>query len=167
MNRELAGTLAGFVATAPMTAAMAGLHRALPPQQKDPLPPRQIVENAAATVGVDLGPDEATHENVTLAAHFAYGASVGALYGPIAGITGLPRPVEGMLYGLAVWGGSYLGMLPGVGLYRSATNEAPARNGLMIAAHLVWGASLGLLVGTLSDKRKDDSPSTFYQSVGR
>ena len=49
MDRELAGTIAGFVATAPMTVAMMALHKALPPEDQDPLPPRQIVENAAAT----------------------------------------------------------------------------------------------------------------------
>jgi hypothetical protein len=150
MNREMAGTIAGFVATAPMTAAMMALHSALPSKDQHPLPPRHIVENAAATTGVDLGPDEETHESVTLAAHFAYGATVGALYGPVAGATGLPRVAEGMLFGVAVWGGSYLGVLPGAGLYRSATDEAPARNALMIAAHLIWGASLGVLVATLA-----------------
>ncbi|HYP07494.1 MAG TPA: hypothetical protein VER03_14775 [Bryobacteraceae bacterium] len=150
MNRELAGTIAGFVATAPMTAAMVAIHRALPPEEKDPLPPRQIVENAAASAGVDLGPDETTHEAVTLAAHFGYGATVGALYGPMAGATGLPRAAEGMLFGLAVWGGSYLGALPGAGLYRSAKDEGAGRNAMMVAAHLIWGASLGMLVGVLT-----------------
>jgi putative membrane protein len=150
MNRELAGTIAGFAATAPMTVAMMALHRALPEQDQEPLPPRQIVENVAATAGVDLGADEESRETVTLAAHFAYGASVGALYGPFAGATGLAPVAEGMLYGLAVWGGSYLGALPGAGLYRSAKEEAPARNALMIAAHLIWGASLGVMVGALT-----------------
>ena len=41
MNRELAGTVGGFVATAPMTVAMMALHRALPHHEKEPLPPRQ------------------------------------------------------------------------------------------------------------------------------
>ena len=150
MNRELAGTVGGFVATAPMTVAMMALHRALPHHEKEPLPPRQIVENAADATGVDLGPDEETREAVTLAAHFSYGATVGALYGPVAGATGLPRAAEGALYGIAVWGGSYLGVLPGAGLYRSAKDEGPGRNALMIAAHLIWGASLGVIVGALT-----------------
>jgi hypothetical protein len=150
MNRELAGTIAGFLATGPMTLAMQAMYRELPPEQKDPLPPRQITENVAASVGVDLGPKEETHEAVTLAAHFGYGATAGALYGPFAGATGLPRVAEGMLYGVAIWGGSYFGLLPGAGLYRSAKDEAPSRNALMLSAHLVWGASLGLIMGTLA-----------------
>jgi hypothetical protein len=150
MNGALAGTIAGFLATGPMTLAMNAMYRELPPEDKDPLPPRQITENAAAAVGVDLGRKEETHEAATLAAHFGYGATVGAMYGPLAGATGLPRVAEGMMYGAAIWGGSYLGVLPGVGLYRSAKDEAPSRNALMLTAHLVWGASLGLIVGALA-----------------
>jgi hypothetical protein len=137
-----------------MTVAMTAMHRALPHEEQEPLPPRQIAENAASTAGVDLGPDEDTREAVTLAAHFGYGAAAGSLYGPFAGSTGLPRAAEGMLYGMAVWGGSYLGLLPGAGLYRSAKDESRSRNALMISAHLIWGASLGLLVSALS---KDDN----------
>jgi hypothetical protein len=151
MNAELAGTIAGFVATAPMTVAMKALNRALPEEDKEHLPPRQIVENAAEAAGVDLGPDERVHESAALASHFSYGAAVGALYGPYAGSTGLPRATEGMLYGLGVWGVSYFGLVPGAGLYRSAKDEPPARNALMVAAHLIWGASLGVLVGVLTD----------------
>jgi hypothetical protein len=150
MNREMAGTIAGFLATGPMTLAMNAMYRELPPEHKDPLPPRQVTENAAASAGVDLGPEEQTHQTATLAAHFGYGATVGAMYGPLAGATGLPRVAEGMLYGVAIWGGSYFGLLPGAGLYRSAKDEAPSRNALMLTAHLVWGASLGLIVGALA-----------------
>ena len=150
MNPELAGTIAGFVATAPMTVTMQALHRFLPAEDQHPLPPRHIVENAADAAGVDLGPEETTHESATLAAHFGYGATVGALYGPFAGSTGLPRVAEGMLYGVGVWGASYMGLLPGAGLYRSAKDESLARNALMITAHVIWGASLGALVGLLS-----------------
>ena len=96
-----------------------------PPPWLEEMPPRQIVENAADTAGVDLGPEEDTHESAALAAHFTYGASVGALYGPFAGSTGLPRAAEGMLYGAGVWGVSYFGLVPGAGLYRSAKDETP------------------------------------------
>jgi uncharacterized membrane protein YagU involved in acid resistance len=151
VQREFAGSIAGFLATAPMTVAMMAMHRALPDKHKDPLPPRQITDNAAVQAGVDIGDDE-TRKATALGAHFAYGASVGALYGPVAGSTTLPSAVEGMLYGMAVWGGSYLGVLPGAGLYQSAKDEPAPRNVMMIAAHLIWGASLGVLTGALADK---------------
>jgi hypothetical protein len=135
-----------------MTIAMNAMHRTLPEQDQHPLPPRHITENAAATAGVDLGPTEDTHEAATLAAHFGYGAAAGSLYGPFAGSTGLPRAAEGALYGIGVWGASYLGLLPGAGLYPAATDESAPRNALMISAHLIWGASLGMLMGILEPK---------------
>src|SRR6188508_239336 len=50
-----------------------------------------------------------------------------------------PRAAEGALYGVGVWGASYLGLLPGAGLYPAATDESAGRNALMISAHLIWG----------------------------
>jgi hypothetical protein len=134
-----------------MTVMMGAMHRALPPNEREPLPPRQITQNAAAAAGVALGADEETREAATLATHFGYGASAGSLYAPFAGSTRLPPVVEGALYGMLVWGGSYLGILPGAGLYRSAKDETAGRNALMMSAHLVWGASLGLLVNAIAN----------------
>lgn len=130
---------------------MSALHRALPAKEREPLPPHQITQNAAAAAGVDLARDADTHDATTLAAHFGYGASAGSLYAPFAGSTRLPPVAEGMLYGMLVWGGSYLGILPGAGLYRSAKEESAGRNALMISAHLVWGASLALLVNAIAN----------------
>jgi uncharacterized membrane protein YagU involved in acid resistance len=93
--------------------------------------------------------DEDGRKATTLAAHFSYGAAAGVAYLPVAGKSGLPPAAEGALFGLAVWGGSYLGLMPATGLYKSATEEPGARNVLMIAAHLVWGASLGVIYDVL------------------
>jgi putative membrane protein len=134
-----------------MTVAMMAMHRMLPEKHKDPLPPRQIVDNAAAQAGVGTG-DEETQEATALAAHFGFGATTGALYGSVAVSTHLPPAIEGMLFGLAVWGGSYLGVLPGAGLHRSAKDEPASRNVMMVAAHLIWGASLGILTDALADR---------------
>ena len=156
MNATMAGSIAGAVATVPMTAVMIGLHRVLPGEPPEPLPPREITENVAETAGA--GPamdamDESGRAGTTLAAHFSYGAAAGVGYAPFAGRSGIHPAAEGALFGLAVWGGSYLGLMPATGLYRSATEEPAARNALMIAAHLVWGASLGLIFATLTRRR--------------
>lgn len=56
MNRIVAGALAGFVATIPMTQAMELMYRRLPPDQRFPLPPQslttEVVEGAVYGVGV-------------------------------------------------------------------------------------------------------------------
>jgi uncharacterized membrane protein YagU involved in acid resistance len=153
MNSKVAASISGFVATAPMTAVMVGLHRLLPGEPDSPLPPRQITENAAEATGVADQMDEPEREGATLAAHFGYGATAALGYVPFVGSSGLPPAAEGALYGLAVWGGSYLGLMPATGLYRSATDEPAARNALMIAAHLVWGAALGITFARLTRNR--------------
>lgn len=150
MDKRLAASIAGFAATIPMTAGMVALHQLLPADQQHPLPPQQITENAAEAAGVPLQ-SESSQEGTALAAHFSYGAAAGAGYASFAGKTGLEPAVEGALYGLAVWGGSYLGLMPATGLYKSATEEPAARNLLMIAAHVIWGAALGVIANQLSD----------------
>lgn len=156
MNKEFAGSIAGAVATAPMTAAMLALQQILPGQAHRPLPPEEITENVADAAGADevmhdMG--EAGKMGASLTAHFSYGAAAGAAYVPLAGKSGLNPALEGALFGLAVWGGSYLGLMPATGLYRSATDEPAPRNLMMIAAHVVWGAALGVVFDKLSTQR--------------
>jgi hypothetical protein len=40
-------------------------------------------------------------------------------------------------------------LLPSIDLHRPATREPAERNGLMIAAHVVWGAAIGALAPLL------------------
>jgi uncharacterized membrane protein YagU involved in acid resistance len=150
MHRQLAGPFSGFAATFPMTAVMVALHHALPGADREPLPPKQVIENAAAEAGVNHKLDESDRTAAAAAMHFAYGAVVGAGYSPMAGKSGLHPAAEGALYGLAVWGGSYLGLLPASGLYKSALEEPAERNAMIIAAHVVWGAGLGLVFHSLT-----------------
>ncbi len=150
MNKVVAGTLAGLIATVPMSATMLLLHRLAPPETRHtPLPPETVTAHAAedADVRDDLG--EEGLRAATVAGHFAYGAAAGALYAPVARLT--PRPVvSGIGFGLALWGVGYLGWVPAVGLMPSATEQPVARNAVMIAAHAVWGATAGLLLERLT-----------------
>jgi len=133
-SRLLLGGIAGFVGTMAMTAAMRRLHQRLPARERYPLTPREIVDSGAAQAGVAL-PGEAA-KDLTTAAHFAYGAAMGALIGAMN-----PKPSRptGALAGLAVWLASYMGWIPAVGILEPATGHPRRRNALMIASHLVWG----------------------------
>ena len=146
-----AGGVAGLAATVPMTLAMTAMHRRLPARQRYPLPPRQITMNAARKAGVDVREDldEEERTGLTLLAHFGYGTAVGALYGPLAPKHLGASVAGGVGWGLAVWAGSYLGLLPALNLLPPATRHPPRRNALMIASHVVWGAATGALVGLL------------------
>ena len=153
MNSTLAGSLAGFAATAPMTAVMLALHRRLPRWERYPLPPRQITMRVADQAGVKHEMDEDQRTAATYAAHFGYGLGAGALYGLLAPhLPGAPA-AKGVGFGLAVWAGSYLGWLPAANVLPPATDEPAERNAVMIAAHLVWGAATGVLTEALGDRR--------------
>jgi putative membrane protein len=60
--------------------------------------------------------------------------------------------LKGSLFGLIVWSGSYLGLLPGLEILSPATRHPAGRNALMIIAHIVWGSTLGVLVDSLSNE---------------
>ncbi len=152
--RDLAsGALAGFIATVPMTVAMVLMHRQLPWRQRYSLPPRRIIDNLAAKTGIRKHRDEQEKRGLTLGAHFGYGTATGVVFGAIADQVPLPRVVSGVAYGLGVWGVSYLGLLPGLGILRPATKAPAERDALMIAAHVVWGASLGAVLNRIATRR--------------
>jgi hypothetical protein len=151
LPRALAGAAAGFLGTLPMSIVMLAFHRTLPWTQRDPLPPAQVTDRLLAKI--DLA-DDLSHDQrsaLTAVNHFAYGAAMGGLYGTLTPDPLNKHPVSsGVAYGLTVWAGSYFGLLPSLGLYRPATREPLARNLLLIGAHVVWGASLGLMTDRLS-----------------
>jgi uncharacterized membrane protein YagU involved in acid resistance len=147
MNGILVGAAAGVAATVPMTFVMETLHERLPGEPPRPLPPREVTEGFAVKAGVHRELDERDMQQLTLAAHFGYGAACGAAFGLIAPRT-VPRAMAaGMAFGLGVWAGSYLGWLPALGVRQPATQDPLARSGLMMAAHMVWGAATGAILG--------------------
>jgi uncharacterized membrane protein YagU involved in acid resistance len=154
MNELLAGGLAGCAATVPMTWAMVEMHRRLPRDERYPLPPRQVAMRTAEKAGVLDDLDESERRAVTLTSHFAMGTAMGALYGLVGRQLPLPSPVAGATFGLAVWAGNYLGLLPALGLLRPATEHPPRRTGLMIAAHVVWGVACATIADFLAGQRE-------------
>lgn len=154
MNRILLGALAGLAATGPMTLAMKLMHEQLPREEQYPLPPRQVTEGLAEKTGVSEHLDEEEREAATWVSHFVYGAACGALYGAVSGER-LDRhaALAGVGFGVAVWAGSYLGWLPAAGIISPATEHPARRNALMIAAHAVWGAGVGVALERLSGDR--------------
>lgn len=149
MNRYLAGAVGGLVATIPMTAAMLLLFRRLPPMEQYPLPPREITMEVASRVGQKHRLPETARTNLSLLAHFGYGALTGGLY-PALGIRPRHPVIGGSIYGIAVWALSYLGWIPALKILHPATRHPPPRRRLMLIAHAVWGAGTTLITERLS-----------------
>ena len=150
MNRLLLGAVAGFAATVPMTVVMKILHANLPDDEDYPLPPREIIDETAKRVELQDDLSEEAKTALTFAGHFAYGTASGSLY-PV--LISNPNPINGAVYGLGVWGASYLGWLPAAGILGSATKHPARRVALMVTAHLVWGATLGAIAQTMKSER--------------
>lgn len=165
----LNGALAGFTATIPMTIAMEAMHRALPQHERYPLPPREITERITAGTGEKEHLNESERFGLTLLSHFTYGAAAGAVYASVAQRY-QPSPIPGgAAFGLALWAASYLGWLPATGILRPATEHPPRRTALLIAAHLVWGTTIGILVKALDthpDKPGDSSGKRNKGALG-
>ena len=142
-SRLLIGGIAGFVATMAMTSAMRRLHRKLPPEERYPLPPREIVD-AAVGPHADHAPD------ITITAHFAYGAACGAL---LAAANPRLAPASGALAGASIWLASYMGWIPAFGILAPATDHPLRRNAAMFTAHLAWGWSTAKAIDELTDAR--------------
>lgn len=145
MQDPVAGAVGGAIATVPMTVAMTALRRQLPGARRQAIPPRQITRRILSKAGLAKRLDAEQLSAATYGAHVGYGASLGAVYPAFVSRVGGPAALKGALFGLLVWGGSYLGWLPASGILRSAAREPAGRNVMMIGAHLVWGVATALL----------------------
>lgn len=96
MNNIVAGAIAGFIATIPMSVAMAAMHALLPRKEQYPLPPKEITTAIAAKAGAEENLGEPERSALSLAAHFAYGAMTGAVYAPLSERLRFPGPREAL-----------------------------------------------------------------------
>ena len=140
ISRLVSGTIAGFVATAPMSVVMKGIQMTLPKHEGFALPPSVITFQATKKAGL-LPKSEEHHTFLTLLAHFGAGAGYGLFYG--VGAPGSKQkqgnPIRGIVFGLLVWSINYMGIMPALNLYNSAEHEPARRNAMMIIAHLAYG----------------------------
>ena len=72
--------------------------------------------------------------------HYAFGASVGALYGGVATIVPRVTTAVGLPFGVAVWLGAHVIMVPALGLAEPPTRRPLSKEGLEFLLHLVYGA---------------------------
>jgi len=158
MNNVLAGAAVGAAATVPMTMFWEAMHTRLPGEPPRPLPPREVAEALAVKLGVQRELTETQMQWLALALHFGYGMFTGAVFATIAPKRTGAAVGTGLLFGLGVWAGSYLGWLPASGVRHSPRWDPPTRTALLIASHLVWGASAGLLL-TATGRRQQASRS--------
>jgi hypothetical protein len=144
----LRGAAAGFAATVPMTVVMEALRALLPAEQYRRTPPREVVDRAIDTTlemtGEGSDVDELDRFVLTTAAHLAFGAAAGAIYGA-GSRSRRPSIFMGIAYGLGIWALAYGVGLPSLGLHPAATRDTRDRNEVLTISHAVWGAVLAKL----------------------
>jgi hypothetical protein len=107
------------------------------------MPPEKITSRALDRLGVHRSREE--QDAVATAAHFAFGAGAGSLFGAARRVVPLPPVLVGLGYGAAIWFVSYRGWVPALGILPPPDRDRAGRPASMLAAHLVYGAALGLL----------------------
>lgn len=72
--------------------------------------------------------------------HYAFGAAVGALYGGVASVAPRVTAALGLPFGVAVWLGAHVIMVPALGLAAPLTRQPPSKEAIEFVLHLVYGA---------------------------
>ena len=140
MGRLVRGATSGLIATIAMTGVMfAGKALGLLVTP----PPKEITARAGEQTGVT--PRHLSRDGfgaAWLGAHLCFGMSCGVGY--VLARRLLPGKVllPGMLYGIAIWCISYLGVMPELGLYPWPSEDSDSRKSVMIVAHAVYGVTV-------------------------
>jgi hypothetical protein len=145
LHRTLSGGAAGLAATAPMTAVMLGARQV---RLLHTPPPKEISARAAARVWSPVLASR-TVQPLWLVAHGGYGVVCGVAYGALRPWLPTKFGLAGLSYGGFVWGVSYLGLMPALGLYPWPEDDAPPRLTVTIVAHAVYGVTLATVVQRL------------------
>lgn len=162
IGSALAGAAAGVAATLAMSPVMSPrlTARASAPLRHvrglDEFPPRRVVQAGEEIIAGERKLPDRAEVAATWLAHLGYGAAVGAIYGVMAPSLDerIDSPVRGAaagaLFGLGVWAAGYAGWLPLVGI-RTGTIRGDRRDlPWPLAAHVVYGATLGAVHDALS-----------------
>lgn len=78
-------------------------------------------------------------------AHYAMGATSGAVYGAMAEVTPLATVGYGLPFGAAVWAAADEGLVPALGLSKPATAYPLSVHTYALASHLVYGLTTELV----------------------
>jgi hypothetical protein len=111
----------------------------------DKMPPQVVQEWLARRAGVEPPGGKVGHHVADHVVHLAISGTAGALYGALASRTGRASYASGVLYGIAVWAVGFAGLIPLLGIARSAAAAETRENVLNISAHAVYGAVLALM----------------------
>jgi hypothetical protein len=135
------GAAAGVAATTAMSMAMLAAKRAGLLRE---LPPKELTARATARAGLGDDVDAGTRRQLGWLLHYAFGATLGAMFAAGRELTHGPGPdvAYATPFALMVWLVSYAGWVPALRLLPPPTKDDPDRPMAMVGAHLVFAATL-------------------------
>lgn len=143
MNVFFRGAWASIMATSSMTMTMFQIHKLLPQSQRSPLPPSILTEEVLEKINLDQNYSSELQEELTMFSHFGYGVLGGVTYAALCSESKMNPLAKGTIFGLAVFAGSYYGLIPGLNLRPTGKQMTAERNAMMLGAHVIWGGALG------------------------
>ncbi len=151
------GALAGLIGGLLAAGAMSVAHRLV--GDMIPKPPASVLQQQEdSTVKVAslalrlVGRTLAEHEKPLAGTivHYAFGAVVGAVYGVVAKVVPLVTAAFGLPFGIAVWLGAHVIMVPALGLAEPPTRQPLGKEAHEFGLHLVYGVVTELVRRLLS-----------------
>ena len=156
----LAGFFGGLMAAGAMSLGHTVISGALSkpdPASTDEKAPKEedatvkVASAVASRVGYQLA--ETDKPKAGSLVHYAFGASVGAVYGALAEVAPIVKVGVGLAFGSAVWLGAHVIMVPALGLAKPPTQRPPAQEAQEFGLHLLYGLTTELVRRLL---RRDD-----------
>jgi uncharacterized membrane protein YagU involved in acid resistance len=139
-----------------MSVFMEAWKRVVPQERSREIPPREVTRGITAKAGLWPRVGEPGRQAMTWTSHFGYGTTMSMVYAATASRLPLPAAASGALFGLGVWAGSYAAWLPGLGILPPPQDKPRERIAMVVASHLVWGVTLGMVYRALANGRRAD-----------
>jgi uncharacterized membrane protein YagU involved in acid resistance len=118
-----------------------GIGRELQERGKDE-PRDDAADRLANAIAVGIFDHELTRSEKRTAGtalHYAYGISMGAVYGAAAEFAPVVTAGAGLPYGASIWVGADEGVVPALGLSKKPTEYPLSIHAYALASHLVYG----------------------------
>jgi putative membrane protein len=135
----LAGLLGGVIAAGAMSLVHKGFGAQSAEQQQSEDATVRVADGVPRWLANRPVPDDKKPLAGSIV-HYAFGAGVGALYGGVAELAPTVTVGLGLPFGVAVWLGAHVMMVPALGLAPPPTRQPASKESLEFFLHLVYGA---------------------------
>ena len=156
MNRRMDAAVRGALGGAVGGLVMYGMKQMVAPKvipedmRREGFAPKKAVEWAEEQAGHPDVLTENQEMKAAMAAHLGYSAGFGVLYGLVRRkADGVPTPLAGAIFGLAVWGISFEGLMPALGMMPATTDLPMKKWPPDIMGHIVYGAATAVVFEAL------------------